>query len=237
MSLAGFREDLDVGAASRYDGYMAGDAPPAARYDDIVAGPGTHVAARLDQDAPGVAFDDLDLAAAYREYRPVILAYLRRRTGDAALAEELAQDVFLAALVARPSLSNAGRPLLAWLYAVARRRAIDAARSARQRACAPLEEAPSGDVIDDGRISARAIADGIRALPPAQQRVVLLRLVSGLSFAEIGIALGADAAVCRVRFSRALRALRGSLEQAVLAVAVAIAKLGNEGLDTICGCV
>jgi DNA-directed RNA polymerase specialized sigma24 family protein len=48
------------------------------------------------------------------------------------LAEDLAQEVFLAAVVAQPSLSKAGTPLLGWLHVVARRRAIDAARSARR---------------------------------------------------------------------------------------------------------
>jgi RNA polymerase sigma-70 factor (ECF subfamily) len=176
----------------------------------------------------------LDLAGAYREYRPAIFKYLRRATGDVGLAEELTQEVFLAALVARPSSSKAGKPLLAWLYVIARRRAIDAARKARRTTYAALEEVAANEGIDEGRVRARAIADGIRALPVEQQRVVLLRLVSGLSFAEIATAVGSDAAACRMRFSRGLRALRVSLDKVVLALTVAIGELMSDGLDAVC---
>ncbi len=117
--------------------------------------------------APKAVSNDLDLAAAYNEYRPAILRYLRRRTGDVQLAEELMQDVFLAALVAQPSLSTARTPLLAWLYVVARRRAIDAARSARRTpraAQAALDDVSVAYAVDDGRVSARAITDAISVL-------------------------------------------------------------------------
>jgi RNA polymerase sigma-70 factor (ECF subfamily) len=146
-------------------------------------GKGSATQARAGRDA--VCYD-LDLAAAYNEYRPAILSYLRRRTGDVQLAEDLMQEVFLAALVAQPSLSKGCAPLLAWLYAVARRRAIDAARSARRAARAAPEDVSVVHPSDDGRVSARAIAEAIRALPAEEQRVVLLRLFGGCSFAEIG---------------------------------------------------
>jgi RNA polymerase sigma-70 factor, ECF subfamily len=178
-----------------------------------------------------------DLAAAYDEYRPVVLDYLRRRTGDVQLAEELVQEVFLAALVAQPSLSKGTKPLLAWLYVVARRRSIDAARSARRAARAAQEDVSVAYPIDDGRVSERAIAEAIRALPAEERRIVLLRLLRGCSFAEIGSSLGAEAAVCRVRYSRALRALRQSLGRSVVALMIAMAELAGQGLDAVGCCV
>jgi RNA polymerase sigma-70 factor (ECF subfamily) len=167
-----------------------------------------------------------DFAAAYREHRPRIVDYLRRRTGDAALAEDLAQDVFLAALVAQPRLAHGSVPLLGWLYMVARRRAIDAGRRAR-RAPDPAVAVPSGD---EEVPSARAIASAIEALPEDQQRLVLLRLIGGRSFSEIATTLGADAAVCRVRFSRALRTLRESLDQRVFVFVVLVAEWADDAV-------
>jgi RNA polymerase sigma-70 factor (ECF subfamily) len=208
------------------------------RQREPLRGPRGKGSATQARTAPRAVSTDLDLAAAYNEYRPAILRYLRRRTGDVQLAEELMQDVFLAALVAQPSLSTARTPLLAWLYVVARRRAIDAARSARRTpraAQAALDDVSVAYAVDDGRVSARAITDAISVLPAEEQRVVLLRLLRGCSFAEIGSSLGADAAVCRVRFSRALRALRESLGQAVVAALIAIGQLASEGLDAA-GC-
>src|SRR5262249_44496048 len=61
-----------------------------------------------------------------------------------------------------------------------------------------------------------AVVEAVRALPPTQRSVVLMRLFEGRSFAEIGTTLGAAETACRMRFSRALEALRVSLERAGL---------------------
>jgi RNA polymerase sigma-70 factor (ECF subfamily) len=186
---------------------------------------------------PGAPAHELDLAAAYEEYRPAILAYLRRRTGDVHLAEELMQEVFLAALVAQPSLANGRKPLLAWLYVVAKRRSIDAARRARRVARTAPDDVRAVHAIDDSGMSTRAIAEAIGVLPAEEQRVVLLRLFRGCSFAEIGATLGAEAAVCRVRFSRALRTLRRSLGQPSIALLIAVVELASDAWDAAGCCV
>jgi RNA polymerase sigma-70 factor, ECF subfamily len=177
--------------------------------------------------------DTLDLAAAYREHRPVILSYLRRRTGDPILAEDLTQEVFLAALRAHPRLAMSPTSLLPWLYTVAERRAIDAARRAQRAArIDAMRAAPGGT----GDASAQVITEAVRGLPKEQQRLVLLRLLTGRSFAEIGSALDVDAAVCRARFSRALRALRESLEGAVALVLLGWQLVG-EPVEAMAGCI
>jgi DNA-directed RNA polymerase specialized sigma24 family protein len=73
--------------------------------------------------------------------------------------------------------------------------------------------------------------------PREQQRVVVLRLVHGWPFADIAAALHADAAVCRTRFSRALRPLRGSLAQAAIGLVLALIEVSDEGLGVISCCV
>jgi RNA polymerase sigma-70 factor (ECF subfamily) len=153
-----------------------------------------------------------DLGSAFREHRRAIYLYLLRRTGDADRAEDLTQEVFAEAAAALPSLFVDRRPLLPWLYTVARRRAIDAARKDRLVACGSLEDVsvdPAEPVADLG-----IVVQALRTLPAAQRAVVLMRLFEGRSFAEIAVALGAAESACRMRFSRAMRTLRGSLEQA-----------------------
>src|SRR5919202_2104695 len=68
---------------------------------------------------------------AFRRHYGDVYRFVRRRTRDHHEAEELAQQVFADAAA---SLRADGRPPLAWLYAVAKRRFADEARRRRVRA-------------------------------------------------------------------------------------------------------
>ena len=62
----------------------------------------------------------------FRENWPLVYGYLRRRTGDPALAEELAQETFYRAT--RAFLGWRGGSPAAWLLAIARNALADEAR-------------------------------------------------------------------------------------------------------------
>src|SRR5215470_5688156 len=70
--------------------------------------------------------------AARRSYGKLV-AYLARRTRDVAGAQDALSDAFAAALLDWPKHGIPDRPE-AWLMAVARRKAIDAARRRRSSA-------------------------------------------------------------------------------------------------------
>jgi putative glutamine amidotransferase len=72
----------------------------------------------------------MDLNAVIATHRPPIERHLRRRVGDAGLAEDLAQEVFLRAWLHAPRGLPDAR-LRAWLYRVAGNVAIDALRARR----------------------------------------------------------------------------------------------------------
>jgi RNA polymerase sigma factor (sigma-70 family) len=63
-----------------------------------------------------------------------------------------------------------------------------------------------------GRV-AGVLCAALGTLAEAQRSVVVLRLLEGLSFAEIGAQLGASEAACRVRFMRGLEQLRIEFEK------------------------
>ena len=69
-----------------------------------------------------------DVERAFRRHYSEIYRFLRRRSESAVEAEELAQAVFAEAVSGLERLRSDGPPVLAWLYTVARRRAIDHAR-------------------------------------------------------------------------------------------------------------
>ncbi len=150
-----------------------------------------------------------------------LIAGLARYTGDVGLAEELAQDAVVAALEQWPE-SGVPRNSGAWLMTVAKRRAIDLFRRNRdlhhkyaQIARALEAEGDSvtpdfdgafSDTIDDDLL--RLIFTACHPVLPVQARVTLtLRLLGGLTTAEIARAYLAPEATIAQRIVRAKKTL------------------------------
>jgi len=146
---------------------------------------------------------------AFRRHYGDVYRYLRRRVGDPGRAEELTQDVFAAATAALP---DEGPPALAWLYTVAKRRFADEARRrGRERRLAGL--LPARESAEYGPSVAEALREALARLPGGQERVVVLKLLRGVTFAEIGAELGLTEAAAKMRFTRALKELRADLTE------------------------
>ena len=141
---------------------------------------------------------------AFRRHYADVYRFIRRRVGTRERAEDLAQEVFAAAAA---RLRDDVTPPLAWLYTVAKRRFADEARRlsrSPRTGMRPAEYPPH--VL-------AALRAALAALPETQRDVVLLKLIRGLSFAEIGSTLGIAPDAAKMRFVRGLRSLRASLEQ------------------------
>ncbi|MEV0721125.1 DUF6596 domain-containing protein, partial [Asanoa sp. NPDC050611] len=150
-----------------------------------------------------------------------IVAVVARLTGDVSLAEEIAQDALVVALEQWPRDGVPDDPG-PWLLATARHRAIDQIRR-RQNYAAKLrlvagatEEAHDGGydaVLDEGRIGddlLRLIFTVCHPSLPAESRVALtLRLLGGLTTAEIARAFLVPEATMAARITRAKKALTG----------------------------
>ena len=131
--------------------------------------------------------------------------------GDPARAEELTQDVFAAAAASLPTERPGDPPVLVWLDAVAKRRVADEARRrGRERRLAELLPRRSSS---DYEPVAGALREALAALPGGQSQVVLLKLVRGLTFAEIGAEVGLTEGAAKMRFVRALEQLRADLSE------------------------
>lgn len=149
---------------------------------------------------------------AFRRHYGHVFRYLRRRVGDPARAEELAQDVFVAAAQGLPDESRDGPPVLAWLYTVARRRFADEARRLSREARAE-RLLKAHEPFEYGPAVAAVLREALGRLPEGQRRVVVLKLLRGASFAEIAVTTGTTETAARMRFSRGLRALRVHLTE------------------------
>ena len=146
---------------------------------------------------------------AFRRHYRQVYRYLRRRTGDHHRAEDLTQQVFADAVA---SLRETESPSLAWLYTVAQRRFADEARRrATGRRLGALRWGGSAE-LEYGAEVAAALSKGIACLPEGQRQVVVLKLLRGASFAEIAMHLEVTPEAAKMRFVRALDALRDQLE-------------------------
>jgi RNA polymerase sigma-70 factor (ECF subfamily) len=121
-------------------------------------------------------------------------------------AEDLVQDVFLSAMKQLGKLRTAAA-FRGWLGAIARNRAIDYFRGAR-------EEAPLNERLAAGRgASAESFAalDAIRNLPEAYRETLTMRLVEGMTGPEIARQTGLTPDSVRVNLCRGMKLLREAL--------------------------
>jgi RNA polymerase sigma-70 factor (ECF subfamily) len=156
---------------------------------------------------------------AFRRHYAQLFRYIRRRVPTHHEAEELTQIVFADAAQALER-SRPQAPLLAWLYTVAQRRLADRARSlARHQSVVELdaERLHSVEPRQYGVDVAVALGDALARLPQAQREVVVMKLLRGMSFAEIAARAGASEAACKMRFARGLESVRVDLEREGLA--------------------
>jgi RNA polymerase sigma-70 factor (ECF subfamily) len=150
---------------------------------------------------------------AFRRHYEAVYWYVRRRSGDHERAEDLTQQVFAEAVA---GLQESPSPPLAWLYTVARRRFIDEARRdamARRANGPPAVTGETTEGLEYGADTAAALRSAIDRLAPGQREVVVLKLLRGAKFAEIGDRLGITTEAAKMRFTRALEALRNELEK------------------------
>ena len=121
-------------------------------------------------------------------------------------AEDLVQDVFISAMRQLRGLRSAAA-FGGWLGAIARNRAMDYHRRARESE--PVEElaAPRGSAAD-----AFLVLDAIRRLPEAYRETLILRLVEGMTGPEIADRTGLKADSVRVNLCRGMKMLRELLE-------------------------
>ena len=158
-------------------------------------------------------------ALLFRVTLPSVYRYLYGRSGDAALAEDLAQDSYLRAMRAvRTSFSGGSSEFLAWLIRIARNRFLDHVKSGRVRWEVVVEETPitlaTGDPETEA-LSTVESADLKRALSRLtadQQEILYLRFFQGLAITEVATATQRTEGAVKALQFRALRALARILE-------------------------
>jgi RNA polymerase sigma-70 factor (ECF subfamily) len=159
------------------------------------------------------AFEDL-----YREYVDRIYAFLRAQLGSSDDAEDVTSQVFVKAFEAYARYEPRNLTPAAWLYQIARNAALDhhrrAGRRQKMERALAREPEPSADpgVMAQERILYRDLMDALAGLPQQHRDVIGLRH-SGLSFLEVGELLTCSEDAAKMRYHRALKALREALPE------------------------
>jgi RNA polymerase sigma-70 factor (ECF subfamily) len=142
------------------------------------------------------------VTAAYRQYFPLLRNRCARALGDAAEAEEVAQETFIRLWRSGMARKPAGE-VVAWVYRVGTRLLIDKLRARQRRQPAELSNAledttahpaPSIESVLQVRQQLQAMA---ASLPAEELEVALLHRLDGLTQAEIGDVTGLSARTVR----------------------------------------
>jgi RNA polymerase sigma-70 factor, ECF subfamily len=181
------------------------------------------VAGRLELGAVGRRRSEAALIRAARRGDAAAVDELFRRhwpsayraaylvTGDAAAAEDVAQEAFLKAIAALDRFDRR-RPLGPWLHRIAVNRAIDHARSRAQRHETPGAAEPTAFASSEG--ISEELMTALSGLAADHRAVVVLRHLLGYTPGEIARMLDLPRGTVNSRLRRGLDALEESLREA-----------------------
>jgi RNA polymerase sigma-70 factor, ECF subfamily len=161
----------------------------------------------------------------FARYRQPVYGFFCRRVADRSVAEELAQETFLAILRARDRYQPTAL-FRTWLYAIALRILRSYRRKAAFRAIFSGTMPADHDRADAG-VSGNELVlrDAVRRLDRIDREVLLLREFEEFSYAEISTVLGIPLNTVRSRLFRARAALREILEAGPARTRAGLSKL------------
>jgi RNA polymerase sigma-70 factor (ECF subfamily) len=175
--------------------------------------------------------DDVGFNFLIEKYRKPIMNFMYRMVHNQAVAEELAQEVFLRVYRSRQTY-RAEAKFTTWLYRIATNLGVNHARDTKHERAAQTiyldqpdpETGTTPDVADmhpgaeeemvkDERM--KAIRKHVMALPERQRTAVLMHKYQGLDYKEIGAVLRLSESATKSLLFRAYQTLRERLKEFV----------------------
>ena len=162
-----------------------------------------------------MAGDEDAFAALFRELQPRLLRYLRMQCGDA--WQDVASETWLRVIRDLHRFRGDAAGFTAWVFTIARHRAVDALRAARRRPTTvanDLDEPAEVDVAEAvvGGLAVSALRYLLDQLPADQREAVVLRHAAGLDVPAVAQLLGKSQTAVRVSCHRGLRRLAHLLD-------------------------
>ncbi len=175
------------------------------------------------------AGDDSAFSYLVEKYRRPMVGFMYRTCRNAAVAEELAQEVFLRVYRSRAGY-EASAKFTTWLYRIATNLAVNHARDTRHERPEntvsidePDEDTGSTMDLADGTLTAeqailrrermQAIRDRVQALPEKQRMAVLMHKYQQMDYRQIAQVLHLSESATKSLLFRAYETLREQLKQ------------------------
>jgi RNA polymerase sigma-70 factor (ECF subfamily) len=155
----------------------------------------------------------------FRRYAPAAGGIALRVVGDAAIAEEVVQEVMVSVWRRAGAYDPARGSVRSWLLAQAHHRAVDAVRreeANRRRASATAPESgddPIDDVVEEGWLASRRtrVRAALASLSSDQRNVLELAYYGGLTQSQVAEAAGIPLGTVKSRTLAAMSKLRSVL--------------------------
>lgn len=163
---------------------------------------------RLSRAGDSRAYEDF-----LRKLVPVLKAYYQRRTrGPSPEADDFAQDCLLA-IHQRQITYDMSRPMLPWIYAIARHKLIDRFRSRTAQVDFSNFDEADGSYEVESALTARMDVEALLGRAPEKQRnAIIATKLTGESVAEHAAASGLSLSDVKVSVHRGLKFLAGFVE-------------------------
>ena len=152
------------------------------------------------------------------EYGDRLFRFMLRNVGDRHLAEDIVQETFLRALLnlQRYDQNRSAGP---WLFRIALNLSRNWRRRQRETPMAPADMREPAAAADPERTclereSERELMQALRTLPAMYREPLLLKHVSGFSYAEIGKVLNLELSLVKNRLYRGRIMLRQAYQKA-----------------------
>ena len=153
---------------------------------------------------------DADFRAVFEQNKDAVYRFAWRMSGSAAVAEDIAQEVFLSLLRQPDKFDPARGPWRSFLLAVARNLALKRWRD--EHRWDELDDQFATSPVDiERQETADAVGAAVALLPPLQREVLVLAEYEELSLEEIARAVDAEVGTVKSRLYRARENLRRML--------------------------
>jgi RNA polymerase sigma-70 factor, ECF subfamily len=156
------------------------------------------------------------LGELYDRFRERVARFATGRLGDAEKAEDVTSETFEGVLRGLPAY-RPGTDFEAWLFTIAHRRVADHFRRRARRREVELDEVRQAGTAagpEDAVLAAERraeVAGAFRRLRAGQQEVLALRVLGGLTAAQVAKVVGKSEGAVRVAQHRALLDRRAAL--------------------------
>ena len=162
--------------------------------------------------------DETAFAEIYTRHHDAVYTYLFYRVNDVQVAEDITGEVFLRLVAKVDKFTYRGRPVLAWLYTIARNLLVDYQRKQAQAGVSELEDRwvtsdPSPPEVAERSLTRDCLIRSLKHLTEDQQRVILHRLIEGRNNSEVASLLGKTEGAVKSLQHRALASLRRAIKK------------------------